>query len=65
MTPVNIAKGVLVAVGVLLFFLGIRSNQDILRYAGITLVVIAWFFRFLARPTSADNTSRSATEDPS
>lgn len=63
MTPLNIAKGALVAVGVALFFLGIQSGQEMLRYAGITLVVIAWLLRFAARSTTRNDPPRSSSEE--
>lgn len=63
MTQVNVAKSALIAAGVLVFFFGIRTGHDILRWTGIALVTLAWLLRFVGRAPRLDQTPTSPTED--
>ncbi len=49
MTPVTIAKLLLAIVGVLIFFVGVRNDQDLLRWIGIGCAAVAWGLRFVER----------------
>jgi protein-S-isoprenylcysteine O-methyltransferase Ste14 len=55
MTPVQIAKVVLALAGLVVFFLGVRTGQDLLRWSGIGLVVVAWLLRFVKPKSSSEN----------
>jgi protein-S-isoprenylcysteine O-methyltransferase Ste14 len=55
MTPVQIAKVVLALAGLVVFLLGVQSGQDLLRWIGISLVVVAWLLRFIKPKTSSEN----------
>lgn len=52
MSTVSVAKLVLALAGIVVFLLGIRSGDALLRWTGTALVVIAWLLRFVDR-TSA------------
>jgi hypothetical protein len=54
MTPVQIAKVVLALAGVAVFMVGVQKGQDVLRYIGIGLVVVAWLMRFIKPQTSSE-----------
>jgi hypothetical protein len=47
MKAVQIAKVVLAVAGLAVFMLGVQNGQDMLRYIGIGLVVVAWLMRFI------------------
>ena len=55
MTSVQIAKVVLAVAGLVVFLLGVRTGQDLLRWIGIGLVVVAWLMRFIKPKTSSEN----------
>lgn len=55
MTPLAIAKGVLVAAGVLVFFYGIKTGHELLRWIGIGFVAAAFATRFIPRRTARDD----------
>ncbi len=55
MTAVQIAKVVLAVAGLVVFLLGIQSGQDLLRWIGISLVVVAWLLRFIKPKTPSEN----------
>lgn len=46
---IQTVKVVLALAGIAVFLVGIRSGQDIVRWMGIALVVVAWLLRFLGR----------------
>jgi hypothetical protein len=54
MTAVQIAKIVLAVAGTAVFMLGVQNGQDLLRYIGIGLVVIAWLMRFIKPHTPSE-----------
>ena len=51
----QIAKGVLVIAGLVVFLLGIQSGQDMLRWTGIGLVAVAWSLRFIKPKSSTED----------
>lgn len=55
MTPVQIAKVVLALAGLAVFLLGVQNGQDLLRWIGISLVVVAWLLRFIKPKTPPEN----------
>lgn len=55
MTPVQIAKVVLALAGLSVFLLGVQNGQDLLRWIGISLVVVAWLLRFIKPKTPSEN----------
>lgn len=65
MNQIPLAKLVLALAGVVLFFLGIRAGQDLLRWTGIALVTVAWLLRFVGRsaPREYSPTENAQSED--
>ncbi len=53
MSPLNWAKVVCAVLGITAFGLGIRLEDDRLRWSGLGLVALAWLLRF-ARPRRDD-----------
>lgn len=54
MTPVSVAKLVLAAAGLAVFFLGVRIGVGAVRWTGIALVAAAWLLRFASRRSPDD-----------
>lgn len=54
MNPLSVAKLVLAAAGIAVFFLGMRIGVGALRWTGIALVAAAWLLRFASRRTPDD-----------
>jgi protein-S-isoprenylcysteine O-methyltransferase Ste14 len=54
MRAVQSAKVVLAVAGLAVFMLGVQNGQDILRYVGISLVVVAWLLRFIKPQNSPE-----------
>ena len=55
MNSVQIAKVVLAVAGLVVFLMGIRTGQDMLRWTGIGLVAVAWSLRFLKPKSSLED----------
>ena len=55
MKPVQVAKAVLALAGVVVFMVGVRSHQELLRWTGIALVASAWSLRFLKSTKSSED----------
>lgn len=55
MTDVQIAKVVLALAGLAVFLLGVKGGQDLLRWIGIALVVVAWLLRFIKPKSPPEN----------
>lgn len=55
MTAVQIAKVVLALAGIAVFMIGVQKGQDLVRYIGIGLVVVAWLMRFIKTQSSPEN----------
>jgi hypothetical protein len=49
MTRVTQAKLGLALVGVVVFFAGVQTEQDLLRWIGIGFAAVAWLLRFVER----------------
>lgn len=49
MSQAAAAKVTLAVAGVVVFLIGIRSGQELLRWLGIGLVAVAWLLRFVGR----------------
>ena len=49
MTPLTAAKFILAACGLIVWGLGIRTNQPVLQYVGIGLIAAAVLVRFLRK----------------
>jgi hypothetical protein len=49
MTPVTAAKLALALIGIGVFFLGVRLDQELLRWLGIGCAALAWTLRFVER----------------
>lgn len=56
MTTITKVKLGFVAVGLVLFAVGIRQDDARSRYAGIACVAIAWVLRFVRPRSSGDET---------
>ena len=50
MTHLTAAKLILAASGVIVWGVGIRTDEPVLQYVGIGLMVAAFLLRFLRRP---------------
>lgn len=57
------AKVILALAGILVFLVGIRTHQEMVRWTGIALVTAAWLLRFVGRGTQRRGPSTSPSED--
>jgi hypothetical protein len=62
-TPINIAKGALVTMGLVVFLVGIRTANEYLRWIGVAGVAIAWLLRFAPSADPSSSHSNSSRED--
>lgn len=62
MIPVSTAKLILTIVGVLLFFVSVKTELPGFRWGGITLIVISFLLRFY-RPRVPDSSVTTRGED--
>jgi len=60
MTSVGIAKLALALAGIVVFLLGIRFGNDVIRWTGVALVVVAWLLRFVDKVRPPNNSSEEA-----
>jgi uncharacterized oligopeptide transporter (OPT) family protein len=49
MSRVTIAKIALALIGVAVFFVGVRTESDVLRWIGIAFAAVAWLLRFVEK----------------
>lgn len=65
MSAVSISKLVLALAGIVVFLLGIRFGDALLRWTGTALVVIAWLLRFADRTSAPSRRGQTTapTED--
>lgn len=61
-TPLSMAKVGFAVAGIATFGVGIRIDNDRVRWAGITLVAIAWLLRFLG-PRSLRHGGPDSSDD--
>jgi len=62
-TQVQLAKLVLAVAGIVVFFFGIRTGIDVLRWTGIVLVAAAFLLRFVGRVGSRTHSPTAQLED--
>jgi Na+(H+)/acetate symporter ActP len=49
LSRVTIAKIALALIGVAVFFVGVRTESDVLRWIGIAFAAVAWMLRFVEK----------------
>ena len=49
LSRITIAKIALALVGVVVFFVGVRTESETLRWVGIALAAVAWLLRFVEK----------------